>query len=72
VDNPILLVWGRQARPTPVEHSVRLLALAKNCRLEAVEKAGSWVHDEQSARVDDLVVRFLTGELAEVGRARTA
>jgi pimeloyl-ACP methyl ester carboxylesterase len=39
VTNPILLVWGRQARPAPVEHSVRLLAVAQHSRLEVVENA---------------------------------
>ena len=32
VQNPILLVWGRHARPTPVEHSVRLTAVARDSR----------------------------------------
>lgn len=72
VANPILLVWGRQARPTPVEHSVRLLALARDCRLEVVEKAGSWVHVEQSARVDKAVVEYLKGRMVAVAGSRTA
>ena len=73
VPHPLLLVWGRQARPTPVEHSVRLLALARNCRLEVIEKAGSWVHDEQSARVDKAVGDYLTSDLPQVvPHARTA
>ena len=55
VTNPILLVWGRQARPTPVEHSVRLAAVARACRLEVIEDAGAWVHDEKSARVNELI-----------------
>ena len=62
VENPILLVWGRQARPTPVEHSVRLIALARHSRLEVVEQAGAWVHDEQSAAVNRLIVAYLNGE----------
>jgi pimeloyl-ACP methyl ester carboxylesterase len=74
VNNPLMLLWGRQARPTPVEHSVRLLALAKDCRLEVVEDAGSWVHDEQSAKVDRLVVQYLNDELpaSATTQARTA
>lgn len=63
VTNPILLVWGRHARPAPVEHSVRLLALARESRLEVVENAGAWVHDEQSAIVNRLLVRYLNDEL---------
>jgi pimeloyl-ACP methyl ester carboxylesterase len=72
VENPILLVWGRQARPTPVEHSVRLVALARRCNLRIIERAGSWVHDEQSAQVNKLVEAYLAGELAEAPRAVTA
>lgn len=56
---PVLLIWGRKARPSPVEHSVRLVALAKHCRLEIVEDAGAWVHDEQSAAVNRIVTDFL-------------
>lgn len=72
VSNPLLLVWGRQARPTPVEHSVRLLALAQDVRLRVIERAGSWVHDERAAEVDRLVVPFLDGEMPQEQRAETA
>ena len=64
VENPLLLLWGRQARPTPVEHSVRLVAVARRCNLRIIENAGSWVHDEQSAQVNELVINYLNGELA--------
>lgn len=71
VENPILLVWGRQARPTPVEHSVRLVALARRSRLEVVEQAGSWVHAEQSAAVNRLIVEYLSEEsIAESAAGR--
>ena len=72
VPNPILLVWGRHARPAPVEHSVRLIALAQNSRLEVVENAGAWVHDEQSAAVNRLVVRYLNDEVPTAAPAETA
>lgn len=62
VEHPLLLVWGRQARPTPVEHSVRVLSVARNSHLEVVENAGAWVHAEQSAAVNRLVVEFLERE----------
>jgi pimeloyl-ACP methyl ester carboxylesterase len=58
VEVPILLIWGKQARPTPVEHSVRLVAVSRNARLEVVENAGSWVHDEQSAKVNKLIEEY--------------
>jgi pimeloyl-ACP methyl ester carboxylesterase len=62
VEHPLLLLWGRQARPTPVEHSVRVLSVARNSHLEVVENAGAWVHAEQSAAVNRLVVEFLDRE----------
>jgi pimeloyl-ACP methyl ester carboxylesterase len=55
---PTLLIWGRQARPTPVEHSVRLTALLRVGRLEVVENAGAWVHYEQSRIVNNLITSF--------------
>lgn len=72
VQNPILLIWGRHARPTPVEHSVRLVAMARRCNLRIVEKAGAWVHDEQSAQVNKLVEQYLAGEMAAPPQAVTA
>jgi pimeloyl-ACP methyl ester carboxylesterase len=65
VQTPILLIWGKHARPTPVEHSVRLLALARKCRLEVVEDAGAWPHDEQSAKVNRLIEDYLEGRLPD-------
>ena len=55
VRTPILLIWGRHAKPTPVEHSVRLAALARFGRLEVIENAGAWPHFEQSAAVNRLI-----------------
>jgi pimeloyl-ACP methyl ester carboxylesterase len=59
VKTPILLLWGRHARPTPVEHSVRLAALARYGRLEVIEDAGAWPHFEQSALVNRLIAEYL-------------
>ena len=72
VPNPILLVWGRQARPKPVEHSVRLLAVSLNSHLEVVEIAGAWVHYEQSAKVNQLVADYLQREAEAAPPAETA
>ena len=60
---PLLLIWGKQARPTPVEHSVRLVAIARQCRLEVVDDAGSWTHDEQSAKVNQLIIDYADAQL---------
>ena len=69
VVNPILLLWGRQARPTPVEHSVRLIAMAQQSHLEVVESAGAWVHDEQSAAVNRIMLGFLGGQIQTTSSA---
>lgn len=61
--SPLCLIWGKQARPTPVEHSVRLTSIARNCQLQVVDRAGSWVHDEQSAKVNRIVDEFLSAEM---------
>jgi pimeloyl-ACP methyl ester carboxylesterase len=63
VQTPILLVWGRHAYPTPVEHSVRLLAVTQRSRLEVIEEAGAWPHYEQSAIVNKLIEEYLQGNL---------
>lgn len=63
VPTPVLLIWGRHARPTPVEHSVRLLALTPNIRLQVIENAGAWPHYEQSAAVNKLIAAYLRDEL---------
>jgi pimeloyl-ACP methyl ester carboxylesterase len=65
VETPILLVWGRHAYPTPVEHSVRLLAITRNGRLEVTENAGAWPHFEQSAIVNKLIEDYLQGDVPE-------
>jgi pimeloyl-ACP methyl ester carboxylesterase len=63
VQTPILLIWGRHAHPTPVEHSVRLLAVTQRSRLEVIDEAGAWPHFEQSAIVNRLIGQYLKGEL---------
>jgi pimeloyl-ACP methyl ester carboxylesterase len=63
---PLLLLWGRHARPTPVEHSVRLAALARYGRLEVIEDAGAWPHYEQSAAVNRLIEEYLKDPLPDV------
>ena len=64
VETPILLIWGRHARPTPVEHSVRLVAVARESRLEIIEDAGAWPHYEQSAAVNRLIEDYLQEPLS--------
>jgi pimeloyl-ACP methyl ester carboxylesterase len=72
VQTPILLVWGRHARPTPVEHSVRLLAVARDSRLELIDNAGAWPHYEQSAQVNKLIQDYLEDDLPQPAHSARA
>ena len=72
VQTPILLVWGTHARPTPVEHGVRLGAVAHNSRLELIENAGAWPHFEQSAQVNKLIQDYLEGDLPQPAHSARA
>jgi pimeloyl-ACP methyl ester carboxylesterase len=65
VDVPVMLLWGRQARPSPVGHGVRLAAVTRRGRLETIEEAGAWVHAEQSAKVNTLIADFCNGGESE-------
>lgn len=69
VCSPILLLWGQHARPTPVEHSVRLRAIAKYCHVQILDDAGAWPHWEQSAKVNRMVEQFLVVEPAKISDA---
>jgi pimeloyl-ACP methyl ester carboxylesterase len=71
VEHPLLLLWGRHARPTPVEHSVRLAAIARRSRLEVIEHAGAWPHYEQSAMVNRIIEDFVVNGAAELAVERT-
>jgi pimeloyl-ACP methyl ester carboxylesterase len=64
---PVLLLWGRHARPAPVEHSVRFSSITPNCRLHVLEQSGAWPHHEQSAKVNNLVEEFLKQSPVTVG-----
>jgi pimeloyl-ACP methyl ester carboxylesterase len=63
VHAPLLLIWGRHARPAPVEHGVRLVAVARHSRLRVIERAGAWPHHEQSAQANRLITDFLNDAL---------
>lgn len=61
IDVPVMLLWGRQAKPSPVGHSVRLASVTRRCQLEIVDEAGAWVHNEQSAKVNKLITEYFNG-----------
>lgn len=56
---PTLLIWGRQDRLVPVEHSLSLRAAIPHAALHVVENSGHVPHYEQPAAVNPVLIRFL-------------
>jgi pimeloyl-ACP methyl ester carboxylesterase len=61
VEVPVMVLWGKQARATPVAEAGRVVGAARRGRLEVIDQAGAWVHAEQSAKVNALVGDYLEG-----------
>ena len=61
IDVPVLLIWGKQSRPTPVTRASDVLAAARHGMLEIIDQAGAWPHAEQSAKVNTLIADYLEG-----------
>jgi pimeloyl-ACP methyl ester carboxylesterase len=59
LSQPVLLVWGAQARPTPVETAQRFLHLRPSTPLEILDRCGILPHDEQADQFSALVRGFL-------------
>lgn len=56
-----LIFWGRQAGEAPTEKLLVPAAWSQGKNLQIVEDAAHWPHDEQSAKVNEMVIRFLEG-----------
>ena len=61
VKQPTLLVWGREARFTPLSEAAPLKAANRRTQLQVIEDAGMLPHDEQADRFLEIVVPFLQG-----------
>ena len=57
---PALLVWGKQDMITPLSEGRRLHTLILGSRLEVIEDAGHFVHQEKAAEVAKLILDFST------------
>lgn len=55
-----LLIYGNEDCATPPSYGQKLSANIKNSKLELIDGAGHFVHQEYADHVADLVVRFLT------------
>lgn len=60
-----LIVWGEQSGPAPAERLLRPAAWSRGKRIEVIPKTAHWPHDEQSAKVNTLLVEFLGEEVTK-------
>jgi pimeloyl-ACP methyl ester carboxylesterase len=54
------VIWGREARLTPLSDAEAFLAGNRNAELTVFDKCGSLPHDEQAQAVNRLIVDILT------------
>jgi len=59
LDQQILIVWGRQAKMTPVENAQQFLRQNPNTRLHIFENSGLLPHDEERDDFNAAVAMFL-------------
>ena len=55
----VLILWGRHAGEPPNKSLLTPAAWSQGKRIEVIDDASHWPHDEQSAKVNELVVTFL-------------
>jgi pimeloyl-ACP methyl ester carboxylesterase len=61
---PVLIVWGRQARLAPAAHADAFIRLRPTAKLSIFERAGMLPHDEHAAAFVQLARAHLNGEEA--------
>lgn len=59
LEQPILLVWGREATFTPVTDAAVFLATNPAAQLEEINHAGVLPHDEQPEQVANIIMEWL-------------
>ena len=59
LQQPTLVVWGKQARQSPVEQAHSFRVLKADVRLELLDRCGDLPHDEQAERFSELTLDFL-------------
>ena len=65
VELPTLIVFGIEDRNKSMEEAMRLKNGFKNSRLEIIQNAGHYVHEESPASVSQIIiksVKFLTSK----------
>jgi pimeloyl-ACP methyl ester carboxylesterase len=59
MDNEILLLWGRDDRAIPFEHSFDLQAVLPNVNFHVIKNTGHIPHYEKPAEVNPVLLEFL-------------
>lgn len=59
VSVPTLLIWGGNDEATPIDEGIRLQALMPQARLDIIEGAGHFVHEERPEEVAKLIKDFV-------------
>jgi pimeloyl-ACP methyl ester carboxylesterase len=59
VRSHVLVIWGEHAGTVPTERLLRPAAWSRGKRIEVIPGAAHWPHDEQSAKVNEMVIGFL-------------
>ena len=59
IQPPLLIVWGRQSKVTPVEDARAFYEQNPNARLRIFENSGMLPHDEEAAAFNAAVIEFL-------------
>ena len=62
IEQPLLVVWGRQAKVTPVEDARAFYERNPNTRLRIFEESGMLPHDEEAPAFNTAVTEFLKTE----------
>ncbi len=60
IEQPVLIVWGREAKITPMSDAERFLELRPDTQLEIIDNARLAVYDEQSAVFNKLALNWLS------------
>ena len=62
IEQPLLVIWGRQAKETPVEDARAFYERNPHARLRIFEESGMLPHDEEATAFNAAVTEFLTAQ----------
>lgn len=71
VRSEVLVIWGKQAGEAPTDRLITPAAWSKGKRVEIIDDTAHWPHDEQSAKVNQMIVDFLNQTGASTARQQS-